>query len=129
MRRIFWIGVGVALTVVVVRQGRRLVETYAPPGASEAVTGAVRLARAADAARTDFRQGVAEREAELLAALVGDVDVDELRAQAPRRRDELRTAFGGGRGGEDDLAADLAARGWRDAPTQDPDDDDRAPFF
>ncbi len=137
MRRLFWVGVGVALTVVVVRQGRRLVEAYAPAGSTDAVDGALRVTRALRAARDDFRAGVAERESELLDALVGDVDLDALRASAPRRRDELRASFGrqghddrvGGDRARDELARDLAARGWRDAPTQDPDDDAQAPFF
>ncbi|MFC8191344.1 hypothetical protein ACFUMH_06725 [Cellulomonas sp. NPDC057328] len=128
MKRLFWVGVGVAVTVVAVRNGRRVVEAYAPAGTVDAVEGATRLTRALHAARDDFRTGVAAREAELLDALVGDVDVDELRASAPRRKDELRAAFGGApRGG--DLAGDLRARGWDDAPTHDPDDDGRAPFF
>lgn len=127
MKQLFWIGVGVALTVVVVRQGRRLVEEYAPAGSGDAVDGALRLTRALRAARDDFRTGVAEREAELLDALVGDVDLDALRATAPRRRAELAESFG--RPPRDVLARDLAARGWADAPVQDPDDDDEAPFF
>ncbi|MDQ0427080.1 MULTISPECIES: hypothetical protein [Cellulomonas] len=128
MRRLFWVGVGVALTVVVVRRGRQLVDAYAPAGSADAVDGALRVTRALRAARDDFRAGVAEREAELLDALVGDVDLDELRATAPRRRAELRDSFGG-RPPRDDLARDLAARGWAGEPTQDPDDDEHAPFF
>ena len=127
MRRLFWVGVGVTLTVVAVRQGRRLVQQYAPAGSADALTGALRVGQALRAAREDFRTGVAEREAELLEALVGDVDLDALRAEAPRHRAELREALGrpAGRG----LAADLSARGWADAPTTDPDDDEQAPFF
>lgn len=30
MRRLFWVGVGVAVTVLVVRQGRRLAQEYLP---------------------------------------------------------------------------------------------------
>ncbi|MBF0687612.1 MAG: hypothetical protein IR158_07565 [Cellulomonas sp.] len=127
MRRLFWVGVGVAVTVVVVRQGRRLVEQYAPPGAGDAVDGAVRIGRALRAAREDFRTGVAEREAELLDALVGDVDLDTLRANAPRHRAELRETFG--RPARADLARDLSARGWAREPVTDPDDDAQAPFF
>ncbi|MCC2323088.1 hypothetical protein [Cellulomonas xiejunii] len=127
MRRLFWVGVGVAVTVVVVRQGRRLVEQYAPAGTGDAVDGAVRIGRALRAARDDFRTGVAEREAELLDALVGDVDLDTLRANAPRHRAELRETFG--RPARDDLARDLSARGWAGEPVTDPDDDAQAPFF
>lgn len=128
MKRLFWVGVGVAVTVVAVRNGRRVVEAWAPAGTVDAVEGVTRTTRALSAARDDFRAGVAAREAELLEALVGDVDVDALRASAPRRKDELRATFGGApqAGG---LAGDLRARGWDEAPTQDPDDDGRAPFF
>lgn len=125
MRRLFWVGVGVAVTVAVVRRGRGLVEHYAPAGTGDAVDGALRVGRALRTARDEFRAGVAEREAELLDALVGDVDLDELRATAPRRRAELRRTVGG----HDDLARDLSARGWADEPLTDPDDDAQAPFF
>lgn len=127
MRRLFWVGVGVAVTVVVVRRGRGLVEHYAPTGTTDAVDGALRVSRALRAARDDFRSGVAEREAELLDALVGGVDLDALRASAPRHRAQLRETFG--RPGRDDLARDLSARGWADEPVTDPDDDAQAPFF
>lgn len=127
MRRLFWVGVGAAVTVVAVRRGRGLVEQYAPAGTGDAVDGALRVTRALRAARDDFRTGVAEREAELLEALVGDVDVDELRATAPRRRAELRETFG--RPDRDGLARDLSARGWGAEPVTDPDDDAQAPFF
>ncbi|ADG74714.1 conserved hypothetical protein [Cellulomonas flavigena DSM 20109] len=127
MRRLFWVGVGVALTVVVVRRGRELVDHYAPAGTTDAVDGALRVTRALRHARDDFRAGVAEREAELLEALVGDVDLDTVRANAPRHRAELREAFG--RPARDDLARDLVARGWADEPVTDPDDDAQAPFF
>ncbi|GIG39803.1 hypothetical protein [Cellulomonas phragmiteti] len=127
MRRLFWVGVGVAVTVVVIRRGRRVVEQYVPAGTTDAVEGAVRLSGALRAARDDFRAGVAQREAELLDALVGGADVDALRAAAPRHRAELRETFG--RPPRDDLARDLSARGWADEPVTDPDDDAQAPFF
>lgn len=127
MRRLFWVGVGVAVTVVVLRRGRAVVEQYVPAGATDAVGGALALGTALRTAREDFRSGVAEREAELLEALVGDVDLDTVRANAPRHRAELREAFG--RPARDDLAQGLAARGWADEPVTDPDDDEQAPFF
>ena len=127
MRRLFWVGVGAALTVVAVRKGRHLVQQYAPAGSGDALTGALRVGQALRTARDDFRAGVAEREAELLEALVGDVDLDELRAEAPRHRAELREALGrpAGRG----LAADLSARGGAAHPTTDPAAAARAPVF
>ncbi len=120
MRRLFWIGVGVALTVVVVRQGRAVLERYAPPEATAAFAGAGRVARAVDGARREFAAGMTEREQALREALVGDVDVDELREQAPARRSAVREAFGGRRGAPAD---------WADNPTEDPDDDDGYAFF
>ncbi|MFC8598886.1 hypothetical protein [Isoptericola sp. NPDC057191] len=77
MRRLFWVGVGVAVTVVVVRQGRKLVAQYAP----EAVVD--RAGRAAQDAgqraetfvatfRRDFTQARTAREAELTAALLAE---------------------------------------------------------
>lgn len=120
MRRLFWVGVGVALTVVVVRQGRALLERYAPPEATAAVAGAGRLARAAEGARREFAAGFAERERALRDALVGDVDLDKLRAEAPARRAALRESFGG---------RHAAPPEWADNPTEDPDDDDGYAFF
>ena len=120
MRRLVWVGVGVALTVVVLRQGRALLERYAPPEAAAAVAGAGRIARAADGARREFTEGFAERERALREALVGDVDVDELRAQAPARRAALRQALRGG---------DATPADWATNPTEDPDDDDGYAFF
>ncbi|BDO42319.1 hypothetical protein [Cellulomonas sp. NTE-D12] len=120
MRRLFWVGVGVALTVVVVRQGRALLERYAPPEATAAVAGAGRLARAAEGARREFAAGFAERERALREALVGDVDVDKLRAEAPARRAALRETFGG---------RHAAPPEWAENPTEDPDDDDGYAFF
>jgi hypothetical protein len=125
MRRLVWVGVGVVVTVVVVRKGRRLLEAYAPAGTAEAAVGVGRLATALANARHDFVDAMAEREAQLRHDLVGDVDVDVLRAERARRADELRQAWGG-RGrheAEPRVPADWAG------PTEDPDDDGEAAFF
>ena len=124
MRRLFWVGVGVALTVVVVRNARRVAEAYLPDGATDVVDGATRLTRAAATARSQFAAGFAEREAQLRRELVGDADVDELRAQRSRHVDELRESFGGRRA----RAGRGAPPAWA-GPLDDPDDDGDAAFF
>jgi len=124
MRRLFWVGVGVAVTVLVVRQGRRLAQEYLPAGTTEVVDGATRLARAFGTARAEFAAGVAEREAQLRHDLVGDADVAALRADRQRTVDELRTSFGARRGRRShEVPAHWAG------PLEDPDDDGDAAFF
>ena len=117
-RRITWLAVGVVLTVVVVRKGRTLVDTYLPPGTTDAIDGAQRVSHAVVTLRTTFQGAMAEREAQLRHDLVGDVDVDALRAQRPERVASLRRSWGSRRG-------DAAWAG----PTEDPDDDDGYTFF
>lgn len=116
MRRIFWFGVGVAVTVVVVRRGRAWVEATVPPGA---VTTAEKVAGAAGTwrrFRADFEEGRAASQAQLLHDLVGDADLEQIRASAPERRERLRGA----------RRQDFSR--WADQPTQDPDDDDGYAF-
>jgi len=122
MRRLFWVGVGVALTVVVVRKGRAIAEAYLPQGTTDVVQGASALTRAFATARQEFSAGMAEREAQLRAELVGDVDVDAVRADKARHVDELRAAWGGTRRRRD-VPPDWAG------PLEDPDDDADAAFF
>lgn len=96
--RIFWIGVGVVITVVVVRRGQRLAERYTPANIAAAAgakavdaadAGAVRLARGARGFAGDFRVARAARERELMASLLSDgaggtYDLDELRRRTAR---------------------------------------------
>lgn len=126
MRRLVWVGVGVVVTVVVIRKGRQLLEAYAPAGAADAAVGVGRLASALTNARRDFVDAMAEREAQLRHDLVGDVDVDVLRAERAERTDELRRAFAG-RGGRHEAPPRVPAD-WA-GPTEDPDDDGEAAFF
>lgn len=124
MRRLFWVGVGVALTIVVVRNGRRIAEAYLPQSATDVVDGATRLTRAVGTARSQFAAGFAEREAQLTHDLVGDADVDQLRALRSQHVGELRDAFGSRRARPGRAApADWAG------PLDDPDDDGEAAFF
>ncbi|MCP2265485.1 hypothetical protein ACFQHV_01430 [Promicromonospora thailandica] len=78
IRRLFWVGVGVAVTVVVVRKGRQVIERYTPAAVSERAAAAVddagaRLNTAARTFRAEFAEARAEREAELMASLRGEL--------------------------------------------------------
>jgi hypothetical protein len=121
MRRLFWVGVGVAVTIVVIRKGRALAQEYLPAGTTEVVDGATRLTRAWNTARAEFTAGISERTDELMQGLVGDADVDELRAQRPQHVDDLRRRFRP----EDEHKVPASWAG----PTEDPDDDGEAAFF
>lgn len=92
IRRLFWVGVGVTITVVVIRRGRKIVAQYAP---QSVVDRAERLAHDAGQRaetfvgtfRSEFATARAQREAELTAALLAEGqphpdDVRERRAQA-----------------------------------------------
>lgn len=116
MRRLFWVGVGVAATVVVARRGRSWVEARVPAGAVTTAESVAGLAGTWRRVRADFEAGRAERAAQLLHDLVGDADLDQVRSSAPARRERLRGAR------HQDFAR------WADHPTQDPDDDDGYAF-
>ena len=78
IRRLFWVGVGVTVTVVVIRKGRQVVARYTPEAVSERAAAAVddagvRLNRMARSFRTDFATARAEREAQLMASLRGEL--------------------------------------------------------
>ena len=113
MKRLVWIAIGAAVTVVVIRKGAELSERYLPAGARDAVGTVGRVTSAARTAKTEFLAGLAEREAELRHDLIGDVDVEALRSESARdradRAHDVRTARTG--------------RGWADGPTEDPEDD------
>lgn len=116
-RRLTWLAVGVVLTVVVVRKGRAVVDTYLPAGTTDAIDGAQRVSHAVTSFRSTFATAMAQREQELRHDLVGDVDVEALRAQRPQRVADLRRTWSS-RGRDD----------WK-GPTEDPDDDDGYTFF
>lgn len=88
MRRLFWLGVGIAVGVVVVRKLTRTAESYTPQGiaaslqrsASEAV-GSVRSFVA------DARAAMAEREDQIQEALY---EAEDLRAGRVASRDDLQ---------------------------------------
>ena len=88
-RRLFWVGVGVAVTVVVIRRGKRVVRTYAPAAltarAEQTAQDASRRAGAfIDTFRAEFVAARAEREAELTAALMADGQPDPEETRAAR---------------------------------------------
>ncbi|MGO1341410.1 MAG: hypothetical protein ACTMID_06930 [Cellulosimicrobium funkei] len=86
MRRVFWIGVGVAITVVVVVRGKKVLARYAPASlvdqATEQVNGlGEKVVEIARDFRTEFARDA--REQELMAALLaeGQEDPDAVRAR------------------------------------------------
>ncbi|WP_315096832.1 hypothetical protein [uncultured Cellulomonas sp.] len=117
-RRLTWLAVGVVVTVVVLRKGRTVVETYLPAGTTDAIDGVQRVSHAVATLKSEFLAGMAEREQQLRQDLVGDVDVEALRAQRPERVENLRRSWSSRRGERD----------WA-GPTDDPDDDDGYTFF
>lgn len=108
----------------------RAVRTAFRAGATTA--GAV---RSLSDARREFRTGMAEREAQLRFDLVGDVDVDAIRAERADRRAATREAEHAGSGtvppawhrdpeARDEARRERARRGWADEPVEDPADGD-----
>jgi hypothetical protein len=69
MRRLFWIGLGATAGVLLVRRLTRAAESYTPEGVARSVQGLGEGLRELAAA---VREGMAEREAELRAALGAD---------------------------------------------------------
>ncbi|PZR52747.1 hypothetical protein DNL40_10245 [Xylanimonas oleitrophica] len=89
MRRLFWVGVGVAVTVVVYRRGRKVVQQYMPASVAERAEQAAQdLGERADSFvqefRVQFTQARARREAELTAALLADGQPDPEQTRAAR---------------------------------------------
>ncbi|MCL2091412.1 MAG: hypothetical protein FWH11_09380 [Micrococcales bacterium] len=116
-RRLFWVGVGVGLTILAIRQGRVWYARVVPEPAAGAVDTAISVSRGLRGTLAEFRVGRDEKEAELMAALVGDRDVAALKATAPERRRRLAERWG-----RDDTSRRRYAD-WADQPTEDPEDD------
>jgi len=103
MRRVFWIGVGVAITVVVVVRGKKVLARYAPASlvdqATEQVNGlGERVVEIARDFRTEFAVARDAREKELMAALLAEGQ--EAPDAARARRASARHARGSGPGGD-----------------------------
>jgi hypothetical protein len=79
MRRLFWLGLGIAVGVVVVKQVSRTVQAYSPTSlAGEARNSAAGLLASVRDFVADVREGMAEREDEIQAAFDQGVSLDEL---------------------------------------------------
>lgn len=154
MKRLFWIGVGAAVAVAGARRfglldgagGSHAPAAHRSASGSTAGTAAqaARTAFRAGAtaagavrslsdARREFRLGMAEREEQLRRDLVGDVDVDALRAERHRAAAAASTAAGADTAGSDwprdaeeraRARRARATREWADQPTEDPQDGD-----
>lgn len=161
MSRLLWVAVGAVAAVAGAKRLGLLDDlTGAPAGHGAHAEGAAGTARAtattaARAARTafragattagavrslsdarrEFRTGMAEREAQLRHDLVGDVDVDAIRAERAGRRAADREAEHDAGGAvppawhrdpeaREAARAARARRGWADEPTDDPADGD-----
>lgn len=70
MKRLFWVGVGIAAGVALNRKASAAARRFTPAGAAENVGEAIReLAEAIGSFGADVRVGMAERERELHAAV------------------------------------------------------------
>jgi hypothetical protein len=79
MRRLFWLGLGVAVGVVVARQVTRTVRAYSPSGiAGQARNSAAGLIGSVRDFVADVREGMAEREEQIHSAFEQGVSLDEL---------------------------------------------------
>ena len=79
MRRLFWLGLGVAVGVVVARQVTRTVQAYSPAGiAGQARNSAAGLIGSVRDFVADVREGMAEREEQIHSAFEQGVSLDEL---------------------------------------------------
>jgi hypothetical protein len=77
MRRLFWLGVGLAAGAIVVRTLTKKAEAFTPAGISESLQGtAADLLESVRDFVDEVRVGMAERESELYAALTGDTETD-----------------------------------------------------
>lgn len=88
MKRLFWVGTGVALTVFVMVKGRKMVLQYTPEAVAERATAQAtefshRAGSAAGGFVSDFKAAFAEREQDLRASLLAETQgsLDELRAK------------------------------------------------
>jgi len=79
IKRLFWLGLGVAVGVVVVRQVSKTVEAYSPSSlAGSARNSAAGLLDTVRDFVADVREGMAEREDEIHAAIEQGVSLEDL---------------------------------------------------
>ena len=78
IKRVFWLGVGVAVGVLVVRKLTRTAQAFTPRGiAGSARQSAVGVADSLRSFVDDVRAGMTEREAEIHAALAAGATLDD----------------------------------------------------
>jgi hypothetical protein len=89
VRRLFWLGIGIAVGVIVVRQIGKAAQAYSPSGlAGSARNSAAGVLGSVRDFVTDVREGMAEREAEINAAFEHGTSLAELdAATGPDDRD------------------------------------------
>ena len=79
MRRLFWLGVGLAVGVVVARKASQAARAYSPSSlAGTARESAVGFVGTVRDFITDVREGMAEREAQIHEAFEQGVSLDEV---------------------------------------------------
>jgi hypothetical protein len=79
MKRLFWLGVGIAVGAVVVRQLSRTVHAYSPSGLAESArNSAAGLWESVQDFVADVRDGMAEREEEIQAAFAQGVSLSDV---------------------------------------------------
>ena len=82
MRRLFWLGIGVAVGALVVRQIGKAAKAYSPSGlAGTARNSAAGLLGSVRDFVDDVRDGMAEREAQIQDALERGVSIEDLDAE------------------------------------------------
>ncbi|MEV6927864.1 hypothetical protein AB0M46_25645 [Dactylosporangium sp. NPDC051485] len=78
MRRLLWLGIGLAVGALVVRAVTKKAQAFTPQGiAASARDSAVGLAASVRGFVDDVRDGMAEREAEIHAAFADGLTLDE----------------------------------------------------
>jgi hypothetical protein len=82
IKRLMWLGVGLAIGAVVARQVTKTVEAYSPASlAGQARNSAAGLWEQVQDFVADVREGMAEREEEIQAAFEQGVSLDDLDAR------------------------------------------------
>ncbi len=95
MKRLLWLGIGLAVGALVVRQVTKTVQAYSPSSlAGSARESAVGIVGSVRDFVADVREGMAEREAEIHAAFEQGISLDEL----AERYDELDDEYEDGAG-------------------------------
>jgi hypothetical protein len=89
MRRLFWLGVGIAVGAVIARQVAKSVEAYSPASlAGSARNSAAGIWESVQDFIADVREGMAEREQEIHTAFERGVSLGELGGEDDEFRDE-----------------------------------------